>query len=173
VNSDYKFFGSHELQLDDKNRLLVPSEFRKLINPEKDTNSLILVIGSNRKICLYPERYYETRFLSELQEDTAPDELDLQLEYIRFAMATRLPIDNQGRILLPERVLTQTRLGRQVTLLGMLNRLELWNRAEWDVQQTQLIDQSGELTLKKRRALAEKERQAQFRTPTSPTGSSA
>ena len=51
-------FGNYELTLDEKNRLLVPSDIRKAWNPE-DAESLVIVPGVNRKLWLYTEKFYE------------------------------------------------------------------------------------------------------------------
>ena len=52
-------YGEYELTIDDKNRLLVPSEVRKAIVPERDGEAFFLVVGINRVPWLYAERYYE------------------------------------------------------------------------------------------------------------------
>jgi DNA-binding transcriptional regulator/RsmH inhibitor MraZ len=39
--------------------------------------------------------------------------------------------DNQGRVVLSEKVLSRARLGKEVTLVGANEHLELWNRSAW------------------------------------------
>ncbi len=51
--------GEYELTIDDKNRFLIPAEIRKMMNPERDGEAFFLVIGTDRRPWMYPERYYE------------------------------------------------------------------------------------------------------------------
>jgi MraZ protein len=131
-------YGEHELTIDDKNRLLIPSDIRKLLNPERDGEALFLVIGVNRKPWLYPERYYETLVSQEPAEMMPADER-LSRDQLLFGMASRLEWDKQGRVLVPEKTLRRTGLGREVTLLGVRNHLELWNRGDWDARREELM----------------------------------
>jgi len=59
-----------------------------------------------------------------------------------FALAARVEPDAQGRILVPAKTLRRTNTGREITLVGMRNRLELWNRSDWDAQ-VEVLMQSG------------------------------
>ena len=64
-------FGEYDLHVDDKNRLLIPSEVRGRIRPEEHGDAYFLVIGINRHPWLYPERYYE-ELVSRQQTDITP-----------------------------------------------------------------------------------------------------
>ena len=131
-------FGEHELTVDDKNRLLIPSEIRKLLNPERDGEALFLVIGVNRKPWLYPERYYEN-LVSQVPAEISPGDDRLARDQLLFGMASRLEWDKQGRVLVPEKTLRRTGLNREVTLLGVRDHLELWNRSDWDARREELM----------------------------------
>jgi len=133
-------YGEYELTVDDKNRLLIPSEVRRLIDSERDGDAFFLVIGVNRKAWLYPERSYET-MVSLVPNEITPGDDGLSRDQLLFAMASRLEWDKQGRVLVPEKTLRRTGLSRDVTLIGVRDHLELWNRAEWDQRREQLIAQ--------------------------------
>lgn len=144
-------YGEHELTIDPKNRLLVPAEIRKSLVPERDGEAFFVVIGRNRKPWLYPERYYE-HLVSQGQQDLTPDEDVLSFDQFHFAMASRVEWDQQWRILLPEKTLKRTGTGREVTLIGARDHLELWNRAEWESRFEELMSSSSEITLRARQA---------------------
>jgi MraZ protein len=145
--------GEHELTLDAKNRLLVPSEVRKSLNPERDGEAFFLVVGRNRKPWLYTERYYEHLVESgQEQHELTPDEDLLAFDQFYFAMASRIELDAQGRLLLPEKVLRRTKTGKEVTLIGVRNHLEIWNRADWDNQFDQHLARYNELVMKAKQA---------------------
>ena len=66
-------YGEFELTIDDKNRMLIPSEVRKAMLPERDGEAMFLVFGTNRRPWLYPERQYEA-MVARIQQELAPTE---------------------------------------------------------------------------------------------------
>jgi len=137
-------FGEYELTIDDKNRLLVPADIRKAIPPESG-EGFFLVQGSNRVPWMYPERYYEDLATRD-PGDMTPSEDLLAFDQLHFAMASKLPWDKQGRVLVPEKVLMRASIGKEVTLIGARDHLELWNRADWEVRREELLNRSSEIT---------------------------
>lgn len=144
-------YGEFELTIDDKNRMLIPSEVRKSLDSERDGDAFFLVFGTNGRPWLYPERQYE-RQVAEIQQDLAPTEDVLAFDQMLFAMASRLEWDKQGRVLIPEKTLRRTGLNREVTLIGVRDHLELWNRDEWEAQREALLARSSEITLRAKQA---------------------
>jgi len=144
-------FGEHELSIDDKNRMLVPSEIRKQIDPERDGESFYLVFGSDGRPWLYPQKYYETLVSREASELT-PDEDSLAYDRMILGMASRIEWDKQGRILFPDKFLKRAAVGKEVTLVGVRNHLELWARSEWEAERKNLDARRAELALKARQA---------------------
>jgi len=140
-------FGEHELSIDDKNRMLVPSEIRKAIDPETDGDAFFLVTGINHKLWLYPEKYYEALAL-RMQSEMAPEEDMLAFDQLNFAMASRVEWDKQGRILVPDRVLKKSGLGKEITLIGMRDHAEIWNRADWDARIDELDQKRAEIAVR-------------------------
>jgi MraZ protein len=138
-------YGEHELTIDQKNRLLVPAEIRKSLDPERDGESFFLVIGRNRKPWLYAEKYYQ-HLVSLGEQELTPDEDVLAFDQYHFAMASRLEWDKQGRILLPDKTLKRAGTVKEVTLIGARDHLELWNRSEWENRFEELMQKSSEVT---------------------------
>lgn len=144
-------YGSHELTIDEKNRLLIPSEIRKQLSPDGESEKLFLIVGVNRKIWAYAEQAYEAlceRQISQL----SPDEDELMFDQMNFASASRVEWDKQGRILIPDRTLKRTGTDKEVTLIGARDHLEVWNRSDWDAWETQLDQQRAEIAKKARQA---------------------
>jgi len=144
-------YGEFELSIDDKNRMLIPSEIRKSINAERDGEAFFLTIGVNRKPWLYPEKYYAA-IVSAAENDITPDADALAFDQIYFAMASRVEMDKQGRILVPEKTLRRTGTGREVTLIGARDHLEVWNRSEWEGQHEANLARMAELALRAKQA---------------------
>ena len=144
-------YGEHELTLDDKNRLLVPAEIRKSLDPERDGQAFFLVVGQNHKLWFYPEQYYG-QLVAQSQQDITLDEDVLAFDQMHFARASRAEWDKQGRIVIPEKALRRGGLGREVTLIGVRDHLELWNRSDWDAREQELSRRHSEIALRARQA---------------------
>jgi MraZ protein len=158
--------GEHELVIDEKNRLLIPSEIRKSMNAERDGEAFFLVLGRNRKPWLYAERYYE-QMVFEAKPDITPGDEQLDFDHMNFALANRVEWDSQGRLLMPDKTLRRTELSREVTLIGARDHLEIWNRSDWDSRREQLLARSAEVAIRAKQA-----RQAPSGNPTREIGQS-
>ena len=147
-------YGSYELTLDEKNRLLIPSEIRRQLNPETNSDAFFLIVGINRKPWLYPERYYEELVFQQAPEIT-PGEESLMFDQMNFAMTSRVEWDKQGRILVPDKTLRRTGINKDVTLIGARDHLELWNRADWEAWEIELDRQRVDIAHKAKQARRE------------------
>jgi MraZ protein len=47
--------------------------------------------------------------------------------------------DKQGRVLIPEKMRQRTALQKEVTLVGVRDHLEIWNRPEWEAERERLF----------------------------------
>lgn len=143
--------GEHELTIDDKNRLSLPSDIRKSMIPERDGNLFFLVLGTNRKPWLYPERYYED-LVFQAQPEITPGEEQLDFAHANFALAERVGWDSQGRMGIPEKTLRRTELGREITLIGAGDHLEIWNRADWESRREEILKRHAEIAIRAKKA---------------------
>ena len=143
--------GEYELSIDDKNRLLIPSDIRRMIDPERDGKAFYLVLGYNRRPWLYPERYYEDMVFQE-QPEITPGEEQLAFDHVNFALASKIEWDTQGRLLIPEKTLRRTELKKEVTLIGARDHLEIWNRADWESWREELVKRSPEIAIRAKKA---------------------
>lgn len=123
--------GEYQHVIDDKGRVLVSNKLRSQIDVSEHGSNFYLVLGSNGILCLYPEKDFERLALSGAPEGTPPDEA-VVFERISFALASKVELDNQGRLLLNERLRTRAGLREDVTLVGVRDHIELWNTQDWD-----------------------------------------
>jgi MraZ protein len=122
-------FGNFELTLDEKNRLLVPSDIRKAWNPE-DGDTLVILPGVNEKLWVYTEKFYE-EMSQRLESKMEPEDDKVHFDLANFALANRIEVDKAGRILIPDRMVKENRLDREVMVLGARDHFEIWNRSDW------------------------------------------
>jgi len=150
--------GEFELNVDDKNRLLIPSEVRRSINQAEHGDGFFLVMGINRRPWLYPERYYEN-LVTAAPADITPEQDLLAFDQLHFALASRIELDGQGRLLLPQKILRRSGIQKEVTLIGVRDHLEVWNRADWEARIEELELKAAEIAV-----AAKRQRQQQHDT---------
>jgi len=123
--------GEYQHVIDGKGRVLISNKLRSQIDADEHGSNFYLVFGANGILCLYPERYFEQIALALAHEEIAPDEA-VAFERISFALASKVELDNQGRLLLNERLRKRAGLKDQITLVGVRDHIELWNSENWE-----------------------------------------
>jgi MraZ protein len=126
-----KLTGEYQHVVDGKGRVLVSNKLRNMIDVDEHGGDFYLVLGANGVLCLYPERCYEQLVLTMAQDATAPDEA-VAFERMSFALASKVELDNQGRLLLNEKLRKRAGLKEDITLTGAGDHIELWNTEDWE-----------------------------------------
>jgi MraZ protein len=123
--------GEYEHVIDSKSRVLISNKLRNQIDADEHGSNFYLVLGANGILCLYPEKYFEQVALAIAPGTAAPDEA-VAFERMSFALASKVELDRQGRLLLNERLRKRAGLKDQVTLVGVRDHIELWNSESWE-----------------------------------------
>ena len=123
--------GEYPHTIDSKGRVLVSNRLRNQIDVEEHGSNFYLVLGANGILCLYPEKYFEQIALALAPSSSAPDET-VAFERLSFSLASKVELDNQGRLLLNERLRKRAGLKDNVTLVGVRDHIELWNSKSWE-----------------------------------------
>ena len=112
----------------------------------------------NRILSLYPEKYYQRIALAVAPRRVAPDE-SLAFDRVNFALAGRIDLDRQGRVLLGEKMVSRARLGEEVTLIGARDRLEIWDRQQWERYLEKHLEPHEQMLLQAREEALKRERE--------------
>jgi MraZ protein len=119
--------GEHDHSLDDKNRLTLPAKLRESLG-----DGVVVTHGMDG--CLYA---YATEDWQRLAERIrALDPLSRESRLMQrhfFAGAVRAELDKQGRMVLPASLLEAAGIEREVTVAGVFDHLEIWDRAKWRI----------------------------------------
>ena len=125
------FVSYFERTLDEKNRVQIPSEFRSRMDPRVHGDSFVLCPGdSSTTLSLYPVRIWET-LIARLQSREIDDDQAIDFEKWFHAMSYPLDMDAQGRVVLPKGHLESAKLGKEITLSGVNNRIDIWRTDEF------------------------------------------
>ncbi|MGD0463585.1 MAG: hypothetical protein ABSB74_13955 [Tepidisphaeraceae bacterium] len=134
------FSGEYELTIDPKNRLLIPAKVRSSLD---GTSLIITVKGSVPWI--YPCGFYKYLLSMQITPTLNPNEPLQRYKRLTGASTVELEWDNQGRVVLPSSILGRVELGKEVTLVGSIDHLELWSREKWIEDRDQLVAESDEI----------------------------
>jgi MraZ protein len=123
--------GEYEHTLDQKGRLFLSNKLRGQIDAHEYGSDYYLSIGANGVLCLYPEKYFQQIALAVDPGMGAPDEA-VVYERLSFALASKVELDRQGRLLVNEKLRKRASLGSNLTLVGVRDHIEIWNTEDWE-----------------------------------------
>lgn len=125
-----QLMGEYECRLDPKNRLRLPSELLRMIG-EREGLSFVINRGFERCLTLYPHTVWEqiSKEVNELSQFD-PDSREMSRLFLRGA--TPLEMDSADRILLPKRLQEWAGIEKDVVLVGIINRVEIWGKDQYD-----------------------------------------
>jgi MraZ protein len=121
------FLGSYRHQIDEKGRVSLPAPFRR----DAEERPLVLVQVHPQALTLYPEESWaavEERLLELLRRQPSARANILAIT----SNAAEVSPDRQGRILVPQRLLAAAGLQEAALLVGVIDRIEIWNPERFD-----------------------------------------
>ena len=128
------FRGSHDLTIDTKGRLAIPAKLREVLSRRFKTDenepNWVVTLDSRKRLLFYPESEWEKveQKLLNLNVNGKPN---LQLyQNLLLHNAETLEMDSAGRVLLPANLRRLVNFDKEVSLLGRVHRLELWDREQ-------------------------------------------
>lgn len=148
--------GEYEGTLDDKGRVFISNKLRSQIDCDEHGSSFYLTLGPNGVLCLYPEKYFQQIALAASSGTVAPDEA-VVFERMSFALASRVELDRQGRLLVAEKVRKRANLQNNMTLVGVRDHIELWNTEDWDKYVSDNFRQFQQQTMQARQSVLQKQ----------------
>jgi MraZ protein len=126
------FSGKYYYTVDPKGRIIIPAPFREIITSNYSSKLYITNAPFDRCLFIYPMEEW-----NKLQEQirTKPKSDEAIRFFLRrvIASATETEMDRQGRILVPIALREDANINANVVMAGQIERIELWDRSEWDV----------------------------------------
>ena len=124
------FYGEFKHTLDRKQRIIIPAKFREALKEH------------------YVERFFITRGLDKCLFMFAEDEWKVQEQKFKslsftksesrkfnrlyFSGASEMIPDKQGRILIPDYLRSYAEIKKEVYVIGVSNRIEIWSDKLWE-----------------------------------------
>ena len=139
------FSGEYECKVDTKSRMILPAKLKVRL-PENEGNEIVLRKGIDACVEIVPMpewRIIENKInkLSEFKKE----EKILKRNLLRNMKLAE--IDAAGRILIPKDLLVHANISKDITAIGVGNKIELWD-PETLKSQDITMEQMGELAEK-------------------------
>ena len=135
------FKGMFEHQVDDKNRIRIPSKFKKELSGENGEKSYSFFRGMNRCICVMADDELDEAIGSIADEGISESN---KASLMLFGSIFSAEEDGQGRVTLPTMLKKMAGIQKDVVTIGRGKRLEIW-AAEKYYEYMEGIDYDSEL----------------------------
>lgn len=118
------FSGTTNQTIDPKGRFILPSKFR-----EELSSTVYVTSGFENCVqILSPEQFDRLREqIRQLPADKA-----LSLQYILISPATEVSVSAQGRVMIPQKLREDASLTKDIVVVGMDTRIEVWNKENFE-----------------------------------------
>lgn len=122
------FIGEHNACIDNKGRVCIPAKIREVIAQKYSGSKMILTLGLDGCLALYP--YEEWEKIANNLKQKIPISLSAGrvLERVFFRNAVECSLDRQGRIIIPPKLRKSALIIKEVVIIGVQNRIEIWSK---------------------------------------------
>jgi MraZ protein len=123
------FSGRFDHSIDEKGRVSIPARFREILQRENHDRLYItnFPYDGERCLALYPPSQWD-KLNAQLQNMPRFDPQVQAFETMFIGGAHEVPVDRQGRILIPTNLRDYARLDREVTFSARRDHFQLWDK---------------------------------------------
>lgn len=123
------FAGEYLCKLDEKGRFILPSPMRERL--EAEGKEVVFLKGPEQSLWIYSAAEWQ-RILERMKDKLDEDQSRLFMHSVVSEAGTS-DVDKAGRILIPGRLrkIIPVEDDQEIVLVGLYNRLEIWNPSEW------------------------------------------
>lgn len=120
------FIGEYQHIIDPKGRVIMPAKFRENLGEK-----FVVTKGLDHCLFVYPNE--EWAIFEEKLRSLPLTSKDARA-FIRFffAGASECELDKQGRILIQSNLRDYAKLEKDLVIIGVSTRVEIWSKAMWD-----------------------------------------
>lgn len=136
------FIGEYYYNLDTKGRMAIPSKIRNQVG-----ETLIITRGLDSCLFLYEKKDWE-QLAEKIKNLPLSQSNSRAFACLMLAGAMEVTIDNQGRILIPDYLRNYADLKKKIVLVGVYDRLEIWDEDNWNTYKNKTERESSEIAEK-------------------------
>lgn len=123
------FYGEYEHSIDRKGRLILPAKFREVAKANF-IEKFFVTRGLDKCLFMFSEEEWKTqeqkfKTLSFTKKETR------KFNRVYFSGAVDIQIDSQGRFIVPQYLKDFAGIKKDVVIIGVANRIEIWSKDIW------------------------------------------
>ena len=122
------FMGEFSCKVDNKGRFMLPIKFREDLSEVE----FVITRGLDNCIDLFPIREWENEIVEKRLKKLNLTKKNHR-DYQRFILsaATKLTLDNQGRVSLPASLIEHAGIEKSSVVTGSNDHIEIWSEEKW------------------------------------------
>jgi len=124
------FYGEYQHSIDRKGRLILPSKFREAAKANF-IEKFFITKGLDKCLFMFAEDEWKTQEQKFKAMPFTKQEVR-KFNRIYFSGAVDVIPDKQGRILVPQYLKEFAGIKRDVVIIGVSNRIEIWSKDIWN-----------------------------------------
>ncbi len=125
------FLGEYEHTIDAKGRLAVPAKFRAQMD-----RGAVISKGMGTCLSVYTMERWDVKSAELASGKTSDDLRDFERRI--YPSASEVELDGQGRMVIPAKLRSYAGLASEVTVAGVRDHFEIWDRTAWQTYQERL-----------------------------------
>ena len=123
--------GTFKRAIDEKQRIAIPKRFRDSFAVHENTNSILYIApGTDGSLSVYTEESF-SRLANQLDNASPTGKDERAFSRLFFSRAESVDLDRQGRIRIPNELAELASLSGEAMLIGVRDRMEIWNIKKW------------------------------------------
>tara|TARA_R110002096_G_scaffold191185_2_gene372597 strand:- start:25307 stop:25891 length:585 start_codon:yes stop_codon:yes gene_type:complete len=141
----FLFCGDSRHTVDNKKRVFLPKRFQQGLPLDEEGNRAgVLTRGLDNCLNLFPESGLD-RALARMNTEAYAPEQARRLQRAFFSYSSRATLDASGRLLIPDKLREVAGIDKDVVMVGVMDRVEIWDAARWDAYEASSADAFNEL----------------------------
>jgi len=123
------FYGEYLHSIDRKGRLILPAKFREVAKSHF-IEKFFVTRGLDKCLFMFSEEEWRTQE-SKFKAIPFTKQQSRTFNRLYFSGAVEVVFDSQGRVLLPQYLKDFAEIKRDVVIVGVSNRVEIWAKDKW------------------------------------------
>ena len=123
------FYGEFEHSIDRKGRLILPAKFREVAK-NQFVEKFFVTRGLDKCLFMFSEEEWRSQE-NKFKTMSFTKQQSRTFNRLLFSGAQEVAFDKQGRILLPQYLKDFADIKRDVMIVGVSNRIEIWAKDSW------------------------------------------
>lgn len=123
------FYGEFEHSIDRKGRLILPAKFREVAK-NQFVEKFFITRGLDKCLFMFAEEEWRSQE-NKFKTMSFTKQQSRTFNRLLFSGAVEICADKQGRVLLPQYLKDFAGIKKDVMVVGVSNRIEIWSKDTW------------------------------------------